>query len=266
MGTEVRSTETGLIFEVEDQVFKAGDKVAVAFRSPNFKGITGFQGTLNLTNDYLQFDNLNTNGSIVKSSIVNSQIPHSSLLDSRSSLNMTANNFGTRWEHEGLITMSWNTNTSLDLKEDEVLFTMNFIAKTSGRLSEVLRIGSQKTIAESYEGKGELGNLSIRFVGKNGKEITGKSELYQNYPNPFDQRTVIGINLATAGRGSFKITDVTGRIVKVIEKDWTKGYHEVWLDRREIQASGVLYYSFEGMPTAQPGQAFRAVKKMVIVE
>ncbi|MEO5582371.1 MAG: hypothetical protein ABIR66_06745, partial [Saprospiraceae bacterium] len=132
--------------------------------------------------------------------------------------------------------------------------------------SEVLRIGSQKTIAESYEGKGELGNLSIRFVGKNGREITGKSELYQNYPNPFDQRTVIGINLADAGRGSFKITDVTGRIVKVIEKDWTKGYHEVWLDRREIQASGVLYYSFEGQATGKAGQTFRAVKKMVIVE
>jgi hypothetical protein len=162
--------------------------------------------------------------------------------------------------------MSWNTNTSFDLKDDDVLFTMNFIAKSSGRLSEVLRISSQKTIAESYEGKGELGNLSIRFTGKDGKEITSKSELYQNYPNPFDQRTVIGINLASAGRGVFKITDVTGRLIKVIEKNWTRGYHEVWLDKRDIQANGILYYSFEALMADRQGQSFRAVKKMVMME
>ena len=85
-----------------------------------------------------------------------------------------------------MITMSWNTNTSLDLKDDAVLFTMHFKAQSAGRLSEVLRIGHKYTIAESYEvRKGELGNLSIRFIGKDGKEVAGKSELYQNYPNPF---------------------------------------------------------------------------------
>ena len=30
---------------------------------------------------------------------------------------------------------------------------------------------------------------------KNGKEVTGINTLYQNYPNPFDQRTVIGLSL-----------------------------------------------------------------------
>jgi hypothetical protein len=172
---------------------------------------------------------------------------------------MGFNNFGRRWEQDGLITMSWNTNTSLDLKDDAILFTMHFTAQSAGRLSEVLRIGSQHTIAESYEGKGELGNLSIHFVGKDGKEVAGKSELYQNYPNPFDQRTVIGLNLAERGRGTLKITDVTGRTIKVIEQDWTKGYHEVWLDRRDINLSGILYYSFES-------KTFRAVKKMVIIK
>ena len=158
-----------------------------------------------------------------------------------------------------MITMSWNTNTSMDLKDDAVLFKMHFTAQSAGRLSDVLRIGSQHTIAESYEGKGELGNLSIRFADKDGKEVAGKSELYQNYPNPFDQRTVIGLNLAEAGHGILKITDMTGRTIKVIEQNWSRGYHEVWLDRRDIQASGVLYYNFES-------KTFRAAKKMVIVE
>ena len=70
---------------------------------------------------------------------------------------------------------------------------MTFTAMADGRLSDVLRIGSQHTIAEKLQ-KRRMGNVSIRFVDKTGKEIAGTNTLYQNYPNPFDQRTVIGIN------------------------------------------------------------------------
>ena len=38
MGTEIRNAETGLIFEVDDRQFRAGEKVKVEFRSPNFAG------------------------------------------------------------------------------------------------------------------------------------------------------------------------------------------------------------------------------------
>ncbi|HNT22544.1 MAG TPA: T9SS type A sorting domain-containing protein, partial [Saprospiraceae bacterium] len=78
-------------------------------------------------------------------------------------------------------------------------------------------------------------------------------------PNPFDQRTVIGLRLAKEGRGTLSIHDVTGRTIRSIERDWTRGYHEVWLDRREIGATGVLYYRFES-------GFFTDSKKMVIVE
>ncbi|MEP7266358.1 MAG: dockerin type I domain-containing protein, partial [Saprospiraceae bacterium] len=246
MGTEIRSTETGLIFEVEDKVFHAGEQVKVEFRSPNFAGISGFQGTINFANDNLRFDNLGAVSSIEKSSIVNSKI------------NFTDKNIGKRWANEGQITMSWNSDQSMDIEAKSILFTMTFTATKPGRLSEVLRIGSQHTKAESYEGRGELGNLSIRFV-QNGKEVAGTNTLYQNYPNPFDQRTVIGINLAQSTTGQLKITDITGRIIKSFDRDWNKGYNEVWLDRREIGATGVLYYSFES-------RGFHAVKKMVILE
>ncbi|MBK7370515.1 MAG: T9SS type A sorting domain-containing protein [Saprospiraceae bacterium] len=236
MNTEVRGSGSGLILEVKDRTFKAGERVEVSFTSPNFKGISGFQGTMSIGNKQLAIDKIEPG-----------------------SLHVSDHNFGRRWENEGLITMSWNTNRSIDLEDKDVLFTLVFTAQSSGSLSEVLRVSSQKTLAESYEGKGELGNLSIRFVSQNGQEITTKSALYQNYPNPFDNRTVIGINLAEQCRGTFKVTDITGRTIKKIEKEWAKGYNEVWIDRREMKASGVLYYSFEG-------GSFRATKKMIIME
>ena len=155
--------------------------------------------------------------------------------------------------------MSWNSGTGIDVTNEEILFTMTFKAQENGRLSEALRIGSQLTVAESYEGKGEIGNLNIRFVTPQGNDVVTKSELYQNYPNPFDQRTLIGLRLAKEGRGTLSIYDVTGRIIRSIERDWTKGYHEVWFDRKEIGATGVLYYRFES-------GFFTNSKKMVIVE
>jgi len=252
MGVEVRGNENGLLFEINDQVFKRGDVVRIDFRSPNFRGISGWQGTLNISDQL----------SGISSQLISG------------SLNMADQNMGKRYAEEGKITMSWNTNakSGLDIDDQQVLFTLVFKAQENGRLSEVLRIGSQHTIAESYQGRGpsgrdperslwtrgELGNLGLRFV-HNGNEIVAKSALYQNYPNPFDQRTVIGINLANQGKGTLKVYDATGRTIKSVERDWTKGYHEVWFDRKEIGATGVLYYRFES-------GFFNASKKMILID
>jgi len=243
MGIEVRGNETGLLFEINDQVFKRGDVVRVDFRSPNFRGISGWQGTLSATSSELR---------------AASSLNLTELIPGK--LNLSNQNLGLRHAEEGMITMSWNTNarSGLDIEEQQILFTLVFKAQENGRLSEVLRIGSQHTIAESYQGRGELGNLGIRFV-QNGNEIVAKSALYQNYPNPFDQRTVIGINLAAQGKGTLKVYDATGRTIKSVERDWTKGYHEVWFDRKEIGATGVLYYRFES-------GFFTASKKMILID
>jgi len=247
MGVEVRGNQTGLLFEIEDRTFKSGEVVRVSFRSPNFRGISGWQGTLNVGD---QLSAVSGQQSVISGLW--------SVISNPGVLNITDQNFGYRHAQKGLITMSWNSNIGVDIDDQQVLFTLTFKAKGNGRLSDILRIGSQLTKAESYEGKGEIENLSIRFV-QNGNEVVAKSELYQNYPNPFDQRTMIGINLAAQGRGTLKVYDATGRTIKSVEKDWTRGYHEVWFDRKEIGATGVLYYRFES-------GFFNASKKMILID
>jgi len=243
MGVEVRDQGTGLIFETNEQVFKAGDIVRVNLRSPNFRGISGWQGTLSAASSELRATSLLNGVELIPGN-----------------LDLKRENLGLRYLPEGMITMSWNTNApaGIDLDDQQLLFTLVFKAQQDGRLSKVLRIGSQHTIAESYQGRGELGNLSIRFV-HNGNEIVAKSELYQNYPNPFDQRTLIGIHLAQEGKGTLKIYDATGRTIRSIERNWTRGYHEVWFDRGELAATGVLYYRFES-------GFYNSSKKMVRVD
>jgi hypothetical protein len=257
MGTEVRSTETGLIFEVEDRIFRAGESVRVEFRSPNFAGVSGFQGTLST-----KHEEGNGSQSTSPSGAGGKNGVQTLLFESISTegqLALNDKNVGLRYANEGLLTMSWNTKTGIDIDSKSILFSMNFVAQKDGKLSEVLRIGSQRTKAESYEGIGELGNLSIRFIDKSGKEVSGTNTLYQNYPNPFNQRTVIGINLTQSVKGILKVTDVSGRVIKSIDREWSKGYNEIWLDRREIQTNGILFYSFES------GE-FKATKRMILVQ
>ncbi len=136
--------------------------------------------------------------------------------------------------------MSWNTNRSIDLSDKDVLFTWVFTAQSSGSCQ---KFGSLKH--SRVTGRG------IRIYHRFKK----MSELKSNFKLSIHSiLAVIGLNLAEQGRGTFKVTDITGRTIKLIEKDWAKGYNEIWIDCRDIKATGVLYYSFEG-------GSFRASKK-----
>jgi subtilisin-like proprotein convertase family protein len=145
----------------------------------------------------------------------------------------------------GTITTSWNGN-------GEGLFTVVFKAKKSGTLSEMLNINSRYTAAEAYTKGAEMLNVAIKY-----NNSTSKMELYQNQPNPFVGRTVIGFNLTKAENAKLSIHDATGRLLKVVEKDFAKGYNEVAID--DVQAVGVLRYT---LSTASE----TATKSMIILE
>jgi hypothetical protein len=83
--------------------------------------------------------------------------------------------------------------------------------------------------------------------------------LYQNEPNPFKAFTIIGFDLPEAMNGSITVYDVSGRVLKVIEGSYAKGYNEEKLVRKDIAASGVMYYQFDS-------EKYSATKKMITVE
>jgi hypothetical protein len=155
-------------------------------------------------------------------------------------------NFGV--VENGTITASWNGSA----QADDQLFTLVFKAKKAGRLSDVLNINSKLTVAEAYTKSAELLNVAINY-----NNATSKMELYQNQPNPFAGRTVIGFNLPKAENAKMTIYDATGRILKVIEKDFAKGYNEVTIE--DINTTGVLKYTLSTATAT-------ATKSMIILE
>jgi hypothetical protein len=70
--------------------------------------------------------------------------------------------------------------------------------------------------------------------------------LYQNHPNPFNPRTVIGFYLPEAQEIFLEVYNVAGeRVARLAEGKTEKGYHEVTWDGRNssgtICSSGVYF-------------------------
>lgn len=82
--------------------------------------------------------------------------------------------------------------------------------------------------------------------------------LYQNTPNPFVYETKIGFELPENGYSRLSIFDQYGKVIKVIQGNYAKGFNEITLDRGALP-NGILYYSIE-----MNGQ--RVIKKMLIFE
>ena len=88
-------------------------------------------------------------------------------------------------------------------------------------------------------------------------ELTPKGfDLLQNIPNPFAGETMIGFVLPQGGEATLRLSDVQGRVLRVICGEYGAGYNQVRLRSEELP-SGVLQY------TLTSGD-FTATRRMVI--
>ncbi len=234
-GNESRSAAT-LNLNVEEVLLKAGEERVIDVKATDFKSINGYQFTLNLDNEKLEYVNI---------------LP-GKLSD------LSADNFGTRFATEGMLTTSWNS-TATTLAENDILFSVVVKAQSDVQISKALKITSALTAAEAYNSEEEVLNVALQFT-ENGKVVATEGfEMYQNKPNPFSESTTIGFNLPEASNVSLTIYDMSGRIVKSYESSFSKGYNAFEVKTTELGSTGVFYYRID-TPTNS------GTKKMVIVK
>jgi len=218
MSTDDRTAGT-LLFDVEDRQVKAGEEVVVNFKAS--EKVNGYQFTMNFAG--------------------------MEVVDVVPGADMTLANFGV---FADAITTSFDADVTGE-------FTVKFRATQAGNLSNMLGISSRVTKAEAYSKGGDRLNVAFRFNGTNGATIAGVGfELYQNMPNPFVSKTVIGFHLPEAAKATLTIFDEAGRMIYTMKGDFAKGNNAVSLDRAQINTTGVLYYKLE---TANDS----ATKKMI---
>ena len=155
-------------------------------------------------------------------------------------------------------------------------FSVTFRALQGGKLSEMLSVSSRITRAEAYpafakatgnsaeanatgdpafaKATADKLNIALRFNNGASSTVTGVGfELYQNQPNPFVDKTVIGFHLpaeASAQAGNLipvtlSIFDETGRLVYTQKGAFAKGYNSFAIEKALLNTVGMMYYKLE---------------------
>jgi large repetitive protein len=224
---ENRSNNT-LNLATEAKAFAKGETFTMDLNTENATSLSGLQFTLKFNPAMVELKDING-------------------LD----IDLNDNNLGMTRINDGIITFSWNKDNSVDVSQ---LLKLTFLAKQDGNTSDLLNINSALTKAEAYNQDLDVMNIAIRSVAsENG------FDLYQNTPNPFSATTSISFTIPQASNVNFKIYDVTGKVLKLINKDYTAGTHTITIDKTQLGQSGVLYYQLKA------GQNI-ATKKMVVIE
>ncbi len=207
--TDDRTNGT-LLFDLENKTVKAGEVFTVKFTAAEIA--SAYQFTLNFNN--LQILNLT---------------PGAGLNDQNFAVFAT----------EKCLTTSFDG-------QEKGSFEVKFRATATGKLSEMLSVSSRITKAEGYDLAGNRQQVALRFNENGTTTVAGVGfELYQNQPNPFVNKTVIGFNLPNATEATLTIFDETGRQIFTQKGDFGKGENHFTIEKTMLRTTGVLFYQLE---------------------
>lgn len=223
----VAETRSIAYLNTSNAAVKQGEIHTLSLTLDNVDGVYGFQFTLNL------------NSAELMDIYVGNQ-----KLDNQNIAKLSENTY----------TVSWNNMQAFDQSE---LIKLEIKINKSGFLAEMVEINSGVTSAEIYTGDAfSVSKLSLKFAGEKNVE---EFQLYQNEPNPFQDKTNIQFNLPEAGDATLTIYDVTGKVVYSSTQNFGKGLNAFQVSRGDLMTSGVMIYTLES-------GAFIASKKMIGLE
>ncbi len=129
-----------------------------------------------------------------------------------------------------------------------------------GMIKEVGTIGN---VSKAMDRSMLAGDQS-KVVGPTGRPLeasllTQAYELEQNIPNPFQEETSIGFVLPQAMKATLTVYDVTGRVIRAVEGDFSPGFNQVQFRQTDLGVNGVLYYHLKA-------GAYAATRRMVLID
>ena len=231
-----------VVFTVPDVALTPGVTVEVPFRCEHFEDLVALQACFWFNPEVMALD------AVVP--VANAPVQ--------------ADNFGTWDLAEGRLRLVWAVATAETKAGNPELFKLRFRVLQGGySLGDVLSISQKDMEASAWHADYRPERVALAYSPVTEARQRGEAstegvgfELYQNEPNPFKDKTVIGFQLPTAASATLTVYDESGRVVLTQQSDFAKGYNAMVLDRSLLKASGVLYYTLE---TA----TYSATKKMI---
>ncbi len=229
--SEPRSFNTWSI-ATEDRKVKRGEVVIIPVKSFNNGKLFGFQGELKLSGlDYIS--------------------------TGRGKIDVRNRNFHKLSSTS--LRFSWHEAEGVELNASDELFTLKFVAKRDGLLSDMIELNSEELNSEVYiNSLVEVSEFGFKFLTEDLGEIY---DLQQNEPNPFKNSTQVKFTIPHEGKVLFTFTDVQGRVLKVKEIEASSGENEFMITKEElgILKSGLILYEMNF-------EDFSAQHKMLIIE
>jgi hypothetical protein len=221
------------LFTTEEKSFEAGSMVKYEIKAGDVMEIMGAQFALEFNAGQLTFAGVNGGAFEIK-----------------------PQHFNASQTDNGKISFSFDIPKGKTLKTDDVLFTIEFTALSSGNTGSV-RLDQSRLHAEVYETDATVRPLSLQLRDKNAEGA--QNILYQNEPNPFKDFTNISFELSKNSDVVIRVIDVTGKVVFTQKGQFGKGYNTLTVANNQLAKSGVYYYQIEA------GE-FSATKKMILIE
>ncbi len=217
----------------EDRTFAPGETVEVSFKASDIINTVGMQMSIAFNADALAFTGIDAQG-----------------------IAIGREHIGYTKATEGAIAISWSDVMAQSLTTGEELFTLQFRAKSTGQLSDMIAIENADYSSEIYDEQLDIAQLGLVF---NDKVETGEFVLQQNVPNPFAENTLISFYLPNAAQATLTITDLTGRTIKNYTGSFDKGNNYISVRSDELAVSGVLFYTVAT-------ENFTDTKRMVVLK
>ncbi|MFK7770650.1 MAG: T9SS type A sorting domain-containing protein [Saprospiraceae bacterium] len=238
LGSDIRTFDgavTLTLTHLQKEKIAIGETFTIDFRANDFKNIEGFQFTFGFEKEAVEF------------------------VDVMPKLEgLSIENFGLTKLNEGKIMTSWNSSKGIDLKKNTVLFSMTFKAKSMREIADIFEINSDYSTAEAYS-ETNVYEVELSNDIKRNKIFTNVFELYQNFPNPFKEETVINFYLPKPEAVTLIIYDMSGRVLNQMELEGVEGFNSKRIKREDFDATGVLYYQLETATEI-------ATKKMILID
>jgi heme peroxidase/type IX secretion system substrate protein/dockerin type I repeat protein len=199
----------------QDKKVESGNNYSFSIEANEFETLAGMQFTLQFDSEALS---------------INEVIPGDVS-------NISDANFAIHKE-KGAVSVSWDTENSV---EGNLFFTVNITSKEDGELSDFITLNSLLTKAEAYSSELEIMNVDLAFENSNTVSSTA-FEVYQNTPNPFNEKTTVSFNLPATDQVELVVYDLSGKILYVSQNNFGGGFNTMQIDKSNLKGSGILYY------------------------
>lgn len=187
------------------------DMTTVVFKSSDIQNLTALQFSLHFDNTIAEF--VDINGRLLE--------------------NINEENIGENALNEGILTFGWLDLEASFLEKGVSLFEMRFKTTDAERLLKSLKISSDVTEALAFQPDGTPLNVRLQTT-----HDTKPIDINLNvFPNPFHEQATVAITMPSETTATIEVFDATGRVLQSTEQQWSAGYQEVILHKKDLGIS-----------------------------